>query len=502
MPDFALRKKYMKKATKAIALFLSLLFILSLFSSCGLIIINKNDTHETKPRETTAKDRITDTDPPIPGESAGINIEFPEPEKWQIRKDEAEKLLEKQVDVNFSGKSVYIIDSVGTLSSPLIENNTYSEALYERNNMLKEKYGLEITVSRGNSDTMLEEFKAAVNSGNTYCDILSVPLFQTSIFIASGLVQNLRSLPFFEASGEYSIPSFDESRLAGNDTYFSIGYGTLSPDDLGCIYFNRTILEKAGIDIYSEVSDGIFTIDRYYEILSSINSGTLSTDKFGIAIASLELSPTKFFETGYKKTLTMNLDTFKAAATDAGRILNILSTNMLTLSEGETAKGTFEAGKAAFMYGSISEITEMSEKKVLFGVIPMPKYNLDSDYKTPVSHTTTALMIASNTQKTDLSSITVSAIHAASYKWLLDSAGLLYGMYYIPDINSLQMIKLIFENPVLDFAAGGRGLSVMYDPLVIAGIQRKAASLDDTLDDIYSPGSLNALRVDLIKYYN
>lgn len=494
----------MQKTYKVIAILTALSIISAmLLSSCGIITINSKDPQNTKtPTVTETDPPTTESDPPLPSESAPPPTDIPDPEKWEIHDAEAIELLERQTKISFEGKTLYIIDAVGTFSDPLIENNIYSEAKYERNRMLEEMYGYEITVSSTERESLFDEFKNTVAGGNTFCDLLSVPLADTGRYITAGLVLNMRSLPFFEASGDYSIPSFDISRIAGNDAYFSIGYATLDPNDLGCIYFNREFANEASLELYDEVDYGEFTIERYHEILKATGGMTVASTDIDLELTAIQLSPVKFFESGYQKTLSFSVDKFNEAAASAAKYLSAFTENKAALDKDITEIEAFESGKAVFRYGTLGDIEKMSERKLLFGILPMPKADISANYVTPVSLNTAALMITSNTEKSEMCSISVSAINAASYKWLIDSAGLLYASYYIPDIRSLDMIKIINENPVLDFAVSARGITDLYDSTLIEGIRRKSANIEDTLDDLFTSSKLNSLKNALTKYYN
>ncbi len=486
--------KYKNKIIFAVTL-ISLISLL--LSSCGLIKVNTGEPPETEPPETTSPPRITDTDPPIPVESERDPIEFPEPEKWEIRKSGADEYLKNHMELDYTGKSIYIVDGVGTFSDPLVENNVYSEARYERNKMLTEKYGFEVVCAGYDIEKLYDDYAATLKIGESFSDILSVPLKDTARYITSGLVENLRTLPFFEATGKYAIDSFETSKSAANDMFYSIGYGTLDPDDLGCIYFNRAMIENAGLDLYSEVRAGEFTFERYLQILTETELTTSNTSKFDIPIMTLDLSPEKFFKSGYRVWFSFSAKTFKSAAESAAPIYSTFMTNAITLSEGESAEAAFEAQKCAFLYGTLGQIEQISERKILFGLLPIPKLNKDTPYQTPVSNSMAALMIPINNGKAEMCSVALSAINAASHRWLLDSAGLLYGVYYTPDIKSIDMIKIILETPVLDFSAGSWGLAGLYDSVLFEGVRRKAASLEDTLSDLYTTKNLNALKKEL-----
>ncbi len=489
----------MKKLISYIAL---TLVLVSLLSSCGIIRINRPGEETTSQKETTSAPKIEGTDPPIPESNTNPPTVIPDPEKWEIRKNEAGELLNGQIKLDYTGKSLYMIDGAGTFSDPLIENNVYSEAKYERIKMLEEMYGYKITVSKGDASLMYDEFKSAYNSGNTYCDLISVPLCESAKYISAGLLLNLRSLPFFEASGKYSIPSFDTSRAASDDVYLSLGYATLAPSDLMCMYFNRSIMKDLEIDIYKEVLDEEFTIDRYYEIMTQKDLSSCQTSDFDATLTAIELSPLKFFDSGYKTILTFTPSRFVNAAESVADIQRKLTVNDTPIDEGDTAVGKFEDGDCTFLIGSLDEMQNLYDKKQLFGILPLPMINKNEGYKTPVSSDTAAIGITVNTAKSEMCSVTLSAMNAASYKWLLDSAGLLYSTYYIQDLKAPEAIKLILENPVLDFSASARGITPLYSETLIGGIKEKLLIPETDLTEYYTKAKLDALKKALSKYYS
>lgn len=472
-----------------------------LLSSCGIITVNTKEPQKTTSAPETTKAPETETDPPETVESAAPPAIIPEPEKWEIRYNEAAEMLKDQTDLPFDEKILFIVDSAGTFSAPLIQNNIYSEATYERYQMLEEKYGMTVSVAPAERELLYDDYIKTIKGGNTFSDLLSVPLRDTAKFIQSGYIQNLRSLPFFKAKGDFSIPSFEASRAAYDDVWFSVGYATLSPSDLGCLYFNRTIASNAELDLYSTVENGEFTIEKYLEILTLTNGSAVWKEGSDVYLTALELSDEKFFETGYGKEISLSSTVFSNAMSSVTDILSVLTKSNIQTSDEKTASALFEEGNVLFRFGTLDEITSISELKMFFGVLPMPKTDVEAEYKTPVSDMTAALMITSNTAQPEMCSITVSAINAASYKWLLDSVGLHYANYHIPDIKSARMIRIITENPVLDFSASARHLTPWYDVMIHEPMKKKLDDPTTDLSALFTAANLRSLKSELNKYY-
>lgn len=489
--------------TVFIILILMLSFLTSL-TSCGLISINGGDVTKPVGTGTSRPDSDFDeTDPPDSVESQ-LPPTIPDPEKWQIRENEADAMLSGVVSLDFKGSTLFIVDSTTAFSSPLVENNVYSEAVYARNKKVSDKYGFTITVSSADGATLFDEFKSTVAGGETFADIISVPINKTGIYIQSGLLKNLRTLAFFDKSPSYEVSSFAGVNAAADDVYFSVGYATLTPSDMTVMYFNRTAVKNTSADLYSEILSGSFTLERYNEILIESTSNSVISPSVDASLISLEATGSTFFKTGYGTQISINASEANAAIASASRYLSVLLSKYISVESDsdDLSFESFEKGEAIFRIGVLSDVEEIYDDKVIWGLAPMPKSGDAEGYSTPINSSVACMLIPSNTTKGEMTSIAINALNAASYKWLIDSAALHYATYYLPDIYSIDVIKLICDSPVLDFAAGACSLSGKYTSVLFDTI--KAAALDEKLDvsTILTSKSLSAVTSELKKYYS
>lgn len=486
---------------KKISFTVFILLMISLLTSCGFISINGGDITTPIGTGTLRPDiDFDETDPPDSVETQKPPV-IPDPEKWQIRESEADAMLSEIITLDFKGSTLFIVDSTAAFSSPLIENNIYSEAVYARNKKVSDKYGLAITVSSADDSTLFEEFKSTVSSGNTFSDILSVPINKTGIYIQSGLLKNLRTLAFFDRAPSYGIPSFNNASAAADDVYFSVGYATLTPSDMAVMYFNREAIASTSADLYSEILSGSFTIERYNEILIESSSSSIMSPSLDASLISLEATGVPFFNTGYGTQISIKASEASEAVSSASRYLSVLLSRGLSDITQENEFSKFENDEAIFRFGVLSDVEKLYDDKVLWGLAPMPKYDSAEGYSTPINSSVACMMVPSNTTKGEMTSIAINALNAASYKWLIDSAALHYATYYLPDIYSVDVIKLICDSPVLDFAAGACSLSEKFTSVLFDTI--KAAALDDKLNTatILTSKELSAVMTELKKYY-
>lgn len=480
--------------------FAAILILTLALSSCGLITLNNENEETSASTSAITTEFFGETDPPIdvPTQSPPY---IPDPQESNIRETEADNMLSKLLHIDFTGSTLFIVDCTGTFSSPLVENNVYSEALYTRNNKLSDKYGFKITVATAEEETLFEEYKATISSGNTFSDLLSVPLNDTGRFITSGLVKNLRSLAFFDHGADYAIPSFEKTSIAGNDSYFSVGYSTLTPSNMAVTYFNKALLDEQNIDLYGEILSGGFTIERYCEILRETEKATSVSPLLDLELISLEATAGSVITSGYGKAVSISESNAKSAISTSAYYLSSLT---MSAKDGVTAENDFsifEQGDVLFRAGLLSDMDELYDNKILWGIAPMPRHG-DGDYVTPVTNNIAALMVTSNTAKTELCSVALNAINAASYKWLLDSAALHYATYRIPHMNSYDVIKIIIENPILDFTAGASSITDKVNTVIYSAIRTYAADSATDLSKILTSSDLKSITSALKKYYS
>jgi len=487
----------MKKIGYTVILFL---LILSL-SSCGLIKINSTSEETSTGEQDTTTSDFGETDPPESVETQ-LPPDIPDPQKWEVREGEADAMLLKVLGLSFENSTLFIVDSTAAFSSPLIQNNVYSEALYARNVKVSQRYGFKITVSAADNATLFDEFKATLASGNTYSDILSVPVCDSGRYVQSGLLKNLRTLAFFETAPEHSIPSFAAASSAGKGVYFSVGYSTLTPSDLTVMYFNKQILDEFSIDLYNEVLCGAFTLERYNQILHETASSSMIAPSVNTELIALEMSGESFFKTGYGTSISISADEASSAVMSSAYCLSSLLYNTRENVTSENDFSIFEEGDTLFRVGFLSDVEQMYDDKVLWGLAPMPKHGEGDGYTTPVNSSVACMMVPSNTTKGEMTSIAISALNASSYKWLLDSASLHYATYYLPDLDSMEVIKLITEAPRLDFAAGAYSLSGKFKATLFDSIRLYATDQSTDLSAILTSKNLSAIVTELKKYYS
>ena len=132
----------------------------------------------------------------------------------------------------------------------------------------------------------------------------------------------------------------------------------------------------------------------------------------------------------------------------------------------------------------------------------MPKYLEADSYVTPINNSAACLMVPSNTTKAEMTSIAISALNAASYKWLLDCATFHYAAYFLPDLSAIEVLKSLIDNIRFNFAAGAVSLSSSFKSILFDSMRLYAIDPSTDLSQILTSKNLKAITTELKKYYS
>ena len=117
----------------------------------------------------------------------------------------ANQYLEALTADDFGGVAVNIMTSDASIFMPESAGNPVDNARIERNEMVEEKYNTRIIAIDTPVSEIYANTRLAVMSGDYYTDLIAVPQNWLGSFAMSGLLLNLRSLPFTNYNRHTSI---------------------------------------------------------------------------------------------------------------------------------------------------------------------------------------------------------------------------------------------------------------------------------------------------------
>ncbi|MBQ2729432.1 MAG: hypothetical protein IJF69_01515 [Clostridia bacterium] len=433
----------MKKILSIVLAVILLVTALSL-GGCGIFSINRPsepDTETTKEEETTA-----------PYELEVVRNEY---------SGEVDRFMKDLSGDKYDKTTVRIVTSKKKLVVP-DENagKVISDDLTERNSAVENTLGISLYTEEKDADTMLKEIKAAVRAGDYYADIIMYPQNMIGAFVKGGAVINMKSLPGFETDSGYFFPSAVASGTGGDAVYAVAGPASLDPDGLSCIYFNKDMIEKAGLESpYELVDRGEWTLDKYVEYLNA--GATLEGDYYGYAAQNTShyLVDLFYFGAGHKLINSvfgyypqLNMSGDKVVPT----VEKIRNATLNAESSGSalTAIETFKSGNTLFLIERLDTMKTLANIGTDWGILPMPKYDSAQKKYCTLAYYEEAMFfgVVSTATNYEMTADVIACLNIMSYGYTKDAYVTNASYNYLRDNKSIRMLSIVVENPVYDFA--------------------------------------------------
>lgn len=431
---------------------LILLLTVSIFlSSCGIIIINKEDDGKEASSSETSQE-ITYIPPEYP------TLEMPNYE------DEAKSRLEALPDQDLDGLTVMIaaMNEIGDIFNDT--EGGYVSAVLKRNSMIADKYDALIVTDYQPSETLTEKVRSANKSGDFYADFAVIRSSDIGSYYSSSYLQNLRSLTYYDFDKDYfNAQAMDQLTLNGV-IYGAVGSMTESPESYGCLYFNKTLGKALGVSVdYSSVLDYSFTWDKLLTQLNSIDTEkaliSASYDAQTLSSLSLLSSGQTYLsrnESGDLASSFNNADTrtlvskLKSVMEKKADTLNVISSDNSTVTL--SGLDIFVKGQSLYSFGLLSDMATIANCGFDWEVIPIPKLTEDGKYYSAASFTAPVLTMLKSSPNIETNGYILQALGAASYKHL-QSAYVKHAMAsYVSGIYTADMLDIIIENSIYDHA--------------------------------------------------
>ena len=445
------------KITKILSLILAALFLLS---SCGIIIINDG-------RETQTDEAVT-TGP------ANSEITYIPPEYPIIADTDLEKAAKDRVsalpdaDLNGLGVIVAAENEGGKFFSD--ETGPYVSSVIYRNELVSQKYNTSIITIYKNAVDIHTDIRVAKNNGDYFADFAVVSGSYLGAYNAAGFIINMKALPYVDYSKPYYNSDAIDQLTIGNVIYGVVGSATETPDQLGCLYFNKTLGEKYGIELnYKQIYDNEFTWDSYFEYLNAVDEDGIafvsSCDDSTLALYSYMGADETFLkkDSGYFVSDFVN----DKSRTVLNNVKNLISKRVSAYEKTVTEEGEdglpvestvsvkgfdiFSDGKSLSAFGTVGNMTSLTNAGFSWEILPIPLTDGQESYASSTPTTAPILSFLSSSPNIDTCGYVIEGIFAAS-------DGYMDGVYIkeamkncISGVYTPDMLELVLENPTYDF---------------------------------------------------
>ncbi|PKM63006.1 MAG: hypothetical protein CVU97_02280 [Firmicutes bacterium HGW-Firmicutes-21] len=376
-------------------------------------------------------------------------------------------------------QKTYYSEEVGT-DKPDIIDVFINESVRERNDIVLEKYGVEIKAIYASD--VRQELVYDTLAGTGLYDA-AMPFFLACTTLAqNGHLYNLADERFNDYI-DLNMPWWDqnttESFSIGNKVYFTTGDISFSQKKTSlAVLFNKNMLAQKfpDVDLYKMVRNGEWTLDEMITLSKAVTKDTDGiagfTYKDTWGLASSYSDAMMFYLASGERMITKDANDFPNIAIGSERSITVAQ-NVLEQLQYQNKWVThcneydvtdiwqksldiFTENRALFRTSNliVTKFLRQSNKTDLdFGVLPMPKYNAEQEsYYTPcaalMAH---AIVIPVGLPDPEFSAfmIEVMACEAKNY---ITPAYYDYTLKYrdMRDDESAEMLDIIFDNVVYD----------------------------------------------------
>lgn len=440
---------------KAIKL-LSLLLVMSLLTSCGLIVVNdgKGGTVSDTTAEEVYKPNDYDTKP-IP------NYE-----------DEVLELMNELPSVDLDGHTVVIASDESNSSIFDDVEGPYVSAVLRRNSLIADKYNTVVSSNKTTASALREKIKNSYLTGSFYADFASVKSSDLGSYYASGHIQNYKVLTYYD----FSAPYFNEAaidQLTLNDVIYGVvGSMTEAPESYGCLFFNKTLGKEIGVNIdYTSVYEHNFTWDKLFTQISSADTDsailTASYDNRTLSRTVLLSAGQTFLSRNSKGDLvsSFNTDVSNTVITNLKKLLPYRTSKMtvtetVTGDDGseKTVKNTltdldiFIKGRSLYSIGTVSDMEKIANCGFEWEILPIPLLSEGDPYNAAATESAPVLVMLKSSKSIEQNGYILQALGAASYKHIQIEYVKYAMQHYASSYYTFDMLELLIENPIYDHA--------------------------------------------------
>lgn len=411
-------------------------------------------------------------------------------------------------------------------------NDPVNDAIYNRNLVVQQLLGVEITEERAHEHIKLQEkVDIMVHSDDQTYDIVAASVYYGAPMILKGLVYNLLDNGIddhLDTTKPWWAQYWIDNAIMNDRLYCITGAPALSLTRLMFVtYYNKDLAEANQLeDLYTVVKDGRWTMDYLAETASGVyvdkNGNNLRDDEdtYGILIdnyvnvdvfwSSFDMNILSKTEDGWFELDTGDKEKISVAYDKIFSLIyeNYGSYNMETTSHNGSAdyNGIFTNGDALFNIRELigAETAAFRNMQDDYGILPTPKFDeKQKEYYTYPHDQYSVFMIPITVKDPVMSGAVLEAMAYESYKSLhpVYYDVVLKGRY-ANDPQSRQMLDMITANVTVDscWIYGGimslPAAQVMRSPI---GDRKKTfasnyAKLERTL-----PGFLKILKLEIEK---
>ena len=472
---------------KLLCIFLSLLFVVGVFTACAETNPVNTDTQKTTEADTTE----------------AVTTEVPEEElsNEEVAKKYLDRLPQAKYDREFN---ILCMAGVGNSEKEIWVEEASSEpiddAVFRRNAAMLDTFG--VTITKNAQVAVSTAAQNDIKSNAKSYDLIMANGPDTGALAQNGYLYNFLDLSdYMNLDKEWWDPGTLRDCVINGKVYFMNGDINILDNDVTWIMlFNKKMIADNDLEEpYELVKKGTWTLDKFYEYVKTVSKdngdgkfdqndtyGFLTTNGGGL---------TNFLYTSDIKTVD-----FKDGVPEVvmgeyqDKILDLLAyckkllheDNVSWVSKNDPAqtRDMFMNNQGLFYSEVLSYIVNLADMDSPYGVLPTPKYDeKQQNYRTHVDGVGSMISIPSNIDKPEEAAYIIEAFALYSYAYLTPA-------YYdvtlkrkkSRDSESTEMIDIILQSRTYDigYIYSSIGLANMFNQLVLNGTTDFASKYKNT----------------------
>ena len=472
---------------KLLCIFLSLLFVVGVFTACAETNPVNTDTQKTTEADTTE----------------AVTTEVPEEElsNEEVAKKYLDRLPQAKYDREFN---ILCMAGVGNSEKEIWVEEASSEpiddAVFRRNAAMLDTFG--VTITKNAQVAVSTAAQNDIKSNAKSYDLIMANGPDTGALAQNGYLYNFLDLSdYMNLDKEWWDPGTLRDCVINGKVYFMNGDINILDNDVTWIMLckQKMIADNDLEEPYELVKKGTWTLDKFYEYVKTVSKdngdgkfdqndtyGFLTTNGGGL---------TNFLYTSDIKTVD-----FKDGVPEVvmgeyqDKILDLLAyckkllheDNVSWVSKNDPAqtRDMFMNNQGLFYSEVLSYIVNLADMDSPYGVLPTPKYDeKQQNYRTHVDGVGSMISIPSNIDKPEEAAYIIEAFALYSYAYLTPA-------YYdvtlkrkkSRDSESTEMIDIILQSRTYDigYIYSSIGLANMFNQLVLNGTTDFASKYKNT----------------------
>ena len=342
-------------------------------------------------------------------------------------------------------------------------------AVIERNELIKEKYGVTLNWIDATRYGSVADLEAAIVANTVSWDIFMPRALHDQALVASGNLYDLANRDFIDFENSYYNDLTVNAYTAKGHTFFVSGdYTTIDKEVASVLWFNKDLLgdKKATDDLYKAVREGKWT----WDMLINLANGAYSddgdgvhgdTDTYGLSLTNIN---NLYYFFGVSTT-GVNKSTGEWQITlDDPKVDDILSAIITAKtanwarsawggSWGSNAGAALQDGRLLF-YNEVIQHTYVTEV-LSSGIVPFPMLTeAQGRYYAPIAAQQTVLVcIPKNTQDRAMSDYFLDVLGWTGKEYLMEGYMEEKALHLESDVEYEMIVNYVFPNIMFDSGA-------------------------------------------------